>query len=317
MALDHFVSQVHLRRFVDQTTDRLNAIRKSDLKEFSPRTQDVCRIEEGNSNSYLTESRAIESFLKTVEGPYNSAVDRFVEGRPDATSIHALAGFLGYVLTCSPAAMRIGSEPLKAFLHSEVNLLEKLGELPPSPPALGSKNLSELLDDGIVHFKIDPKYPQAIGTTNILHRLVIFGNSRWELLFNNHADCPFFTSDFPVAIEKTRDPRVLGRLFPLTPGVAARVTPDIEVERRGADLSFKHFSLARRTLTRQQAILINRLLVQSAEDIVFFSSRQSWIRRFIEKNRYFRIEPETVRIADGTGHFLWTQQSIKTRTESA
>ena len=65
MPLDHYVSQVHLRNFYS-TTGRLNAIRKSDLKCFSSRSEDVRRIEDNGTNAYLREDRAVEEFLKDV-----------------------------------------------------------------------------------------------------------------------------------------------------------------------------------------------------------------------------------------------------------
>ncbi len=76
MALDHYVPQVHLRRFLSAGPDpRFNAVRKRDGVTSSPRTQDACRIEKGNTNPYRHEPRAIEEFLKTIEPRYNGAVD--------------------------------------------------------------------------------------------------------------------------------------------------------------------------------------------------------------------------------------------------
>jgi hypothetical protein len=75
MALDHYVSQVHLKNFYSPALDGLMyAIRKSDLKRFTPKSQDVCRIEEGSTNAYLTEDRAVEEFLKDVEPRYNASL---------------------------------------------------------------------------------------------------------------------------------------------------------------------------------------------------------------------------------------------------
>ena len=68
MALDHYVSQVYLKNFYSPALDGLMyAIRKSDLKRFPTKSQDVCRIEEGSTNAYITKDRAIEEFLKKVE----------------------------------------------------------------------------------------------------------------------------------------------------------------------------------------------------------------------------------------------------------
>src|ERR1017187_9148778 len=119
MPLDHYVSQVHLRNFYSPALDGLMyAIRKSDLKRFPTKSQDVCRIEEGSTNAYLTEDRAIEEFLKAVEPVYNASLRKLREHKIDHECVLCIAGFAAYVATCSPAAMRIHSGPLKASLES-------------------------------------------------------------------------------------------------------------------------------------------------------------------------------------------------------
>ncbi|MBZ0139246.1 MAG: DUF4238 domain-containing protein [Pseudorhodoplanes sp.] len=314
MALDHYVSQVHLKRFYSPTLgDLMHAVRKSDLKSFTPRAQDVCRIDEGNTNDYLVEPRAIEEFLKPVESRYNAAISVLQGGtsKLDHETIYVVAGFASYVLTCSPAAMRINSEPLKANLESTTKLLESIGEMPPPPPELGGKDFAELLESGKVKFKIDPKFPQAIGVSNILRRVAMFGNFRWDILINEHVDCPFFTSDFPTALEETSEFRVLNRIFPLTPTLAIRVVPNINVDSNTVNYEFRHFSFQRRKVTRQESININRLLVQSAEDAVFFRDDQAWVAKFIEKNRSFRVETETIEIPQPRGVMLWSRQAIR------
>ena len=60
MPLDHYVSQVHLKNFYSPVLDGLMyGTRKSDLKCFRTKSQDVCRIEDGSTNAYLREDRAI------------------------------------------------------------------------------------------------------------------------------------------------------------------------------------------------------------------------------------------------------------------
>jgi len=59
------------------------AIRKSDLKRFRCRAKDVCRIEDGSTNAYLTSDRAIEEFLRGIEPKYNTSVAKLREGKID------------------------------------------------------------------------------------------------------------------------------------------------------------------------------------------------------------------------------------------
>lgn len=68
MPLDHYVSQVHLRKFYSPTlNDLMFAVRKSDLKHFCCNSKSVCRIEDGSNNEYLRKDRLIEEFLQFVE----------------------------------------------------------------------------------------------------------------------------------------------------------------------------------------------------------------------------------------------------------
>lgn len=176
MALDHYVSQVHMRNFNSPVLqNRIYAMRKSNFKTFTPRSEDVCRIEEGNTNHYLTEERAIEDFLRTVEPRYNSALAQFRNGRPDQEAIHLVAGFCAYVASCAPAAMRLGSGPLEATVRSMALMLDRQGVFGRAPASLGNKTTTELLADGTVAIDVDEKYPQAVGISTILRKVALFG----------------------------------------------------------------------------------------------------------------------------------------------
>src|SRR5688572_3566691 len=125
MPLDHYISQVHLKNFYSPVLgNRLYAIRKSDLKTFTPRSEDVCRIMDGSTNAYLSEERTIEEFLKTIEPNYNESLEKLVAGRIDRKCIYTIAGFMAYVIACSPAGMRIQSAPLKSRVETMATMME-------------------------------------------------------------------------------------------------------------------------------------------------------------------------------------------------
>jgi hypothetical protein len=126
--------------------------------------------------------------------------------------------------------MRIHSGPLKGTLEATAKVLDAQGKIPLAPAALGGKSISELLADSAIKFDIDPKFPQALGVTTLLGRLSIFGNSKWDILLNDHPTSTFFTSDYPIAIESDPDPRILRRIVPLAPDIAVRIIPDLKLE---------------------------------------------------------------------------------------
>ena len=311
MALDRYVSQVHLRNFYSPALgERLYAVRKRDGKAFMAKSEALCRIEEGSTNAYLTRDRIIEEFLKTVEPKYNSIVAKLAGGVIDPECVYVIAGFAAYVGTCSPAGMRIHTGPMRALLESTALALDAASAFPQPSDAFGGKSLTELLQGGALKFTIDPKYPQAVGIANVLRMTALFGNFPWEILRNPFDDNPFFTSDFPTAIEESGDPRVLNRIIPLTPSLAVRILPDIAVDREKCDFTFNQFRSRFRTIERQELLAMNRLLVRCAEDLVFYRDDYPWVKPFIAKNSGFRIEARTFQIPQPKGSLQISSQRI-------
>jgi len=278
------------------------AVRKDDLKEITPNSESVCRIEDGNTNAYLRDDRVIEEFLKTIEPKYNSSLNKLETGNIDRECIYTIAGFVAFVSACSPAGMRIYSEPLKNVVENTMLMLDAKGLLPKPPPELGASSLTGLLNNKKLQVSIDAKYPQSIGISQILSRTVMLGNFPWEILQNKITDSPFFTSDYPIAIEETRNLRILNKIVPLSPNLAIRICPDPNFKKEKADFTFSQFTWRKRILSQKEVAEINSLIVRSAENMVFFRDNHNWIQRFIAKNSAFHIEPHSTRIKmdDGT-----------------
>lgn len=316
MALDHYVSQVHLKNFYSPKLKKLlYAIRKKDLESFTPNAGSVCRIEDGSTNSYLREDRAVEDFLKEIEPKYNRSLNKLMSSNIDEECIYTIAGFIAYIISCSPAGMRIHSSPLKGIVEETSFLLDANNTFSSPPPELGGESLTELIKTGKVQVEIDPKYPQALGISSIITSAMIFGNSSWEILVNPYEDNPFFTSDFPVAIEKTRDPRVLNRIAPLSPNLAIRIRPDISFDLDQSNHSFSKFKYTIRKINRREAKYINTLIVRCAENLVFFRDNHYWVSKFVKRNAKFWIEPKRYKIPHENGNLLFNTQEVTERAQ--
>lgn len=309
--VDHYVSKVHLKKFCSPELDgkRMYAIRKSDMKAFAPGPRNVCGISEGSTNAYLRESRAVEEFLKTIEPNYDSALAGLKSGKIDLDCIYTIAGFVAYVAGCSPGGMRIHAAPLKSNVEVVAANLEAKGAILPPPPQLGGATLTDLLKSGKVELTIDPKFPQAMAINTILQGAVALGNFKWEVLHNGFEENPFFTSDYPAAIESTADPKILNRIIPLAPDLALRIRPDPIAKRD--DWSFASFGYQSRKIHRREVVQINRQIVRCAEDVVFFRDEKEWVRRFVERNRHYRIEAVTTKIPASSGTYLWTKLQVR------
>ncbi len=310
MALDHYISQVHLKQFYSPALGELMyATKKFDLKSFRCNSGSVCRIEANSTNAYLINNRAIEDFLHFVEPKYNASIAKLRAGNIDIECIRAISGFTAFVACCAPAAMRIHIGPLESMMAAETAILDRQGLLPRAPPELGNKTATELLADGTARAIIDPKYPPAVGISTFRDRVAMYGNSTWEILLNEEPTCPFFTSDYPVALE-ARDADLANWIVPLAPDLAIKIIPDIRLRGTSPDPSFANFSFERRMPRRAELVEINRLVVRSAEDLVFYRDNLTWVPDFIAKNRHYRIEAVTKRTPHGRGFRIGSTQRI-------
>jgi len=210
VALDHYVSQVHLRKFYSpELKNLMYAIRKRDLKEFTPDAQSVCRIEDGSTNTYLKENRAIEDFLKEIEPNYDASIGKLRSGEIDRECIHTIGGFVANLIVCSPAGMRLQVNPLKKTLEEAGRRLDKAGKIPKSPESLGGRSLTELMENGELELKIDPRFPQAFSIAAIRQHTAAFGNFRWEILINPFRDSTFHNGTYAVNGLMPRDGEAL------------------------------------------------------------------------------------------------------------
>lgn len=313
MPLDHFVSQVHLKRFyaADLSGKKMHAFRKSDGRTFPCGSEDVCRIADGNTNEFLHEPRLVEDFLKMIEPRYNASCAALLAGKVSQNDIFVIAGFVAYVMACSPAAMRLGAAPMDAMLPLEMALMERAGAFEdfPPPPEFEGKTITNLLQEGDLIIETDIKYPQAIGIRNIIGQLTAYGNFHWDILINDHAGNPFFTSDFPVAVEPSGNPVVVNRIIPLTPFLAIRICPRLELDRHRLPPTFDYFSYKMFRLNGEAVRSINRTIVRCAENLVFSSVAAPWIGSFVNKNARYRVEIETAHLPKGTG-FLSVSKTI-------
>lgn len=250
-------------------------------------------------------------FLKGIEPKYNSAIVKLASGQIDRESIYVISGFVAYINTCSPASKRIKSEYLKGVVEEMTKMADRHGGFPVPPPELAGEYLTELLTSGKVNMEIDQKYPQAIGISSIIKHTSLLGNFWWDVLINPYDDSPFFTSDFPVAIEEINDSRIRNRVIPLSPNLAVRMRPDPTLEGSHTDFTFSNFRYRIIRLSRTMVTSINRLIIRCADSLVFYRDDYEWIPRFVKRNAAFRIESKMQKIPVGDGETLiWVLEEV-------
>lgn len=134
MARDHYISQTYLRQWGHGEDEQfVFTMRKRDQKQFEARTKDLCRIEDGSTNKYLQDPRAIEEFLKEVEPKFRDSVRCLKSVKFGHSEIFVIAGFIAYVMYFSPAGLRINQSPMTKIVAEMGRRLDRLGKIPPFP----------------------------------------------------------------------------------------------------------------------------------------------------------------------------------------
>jgi hypothetical protein len=312
MALDHFVSQVHLRKFYAPTLNckKMYAWRKSKPDPFFCDARDVCRIDNGSTNEYIAEPRAIEEFLRLVEPRYNEACVASLSGILTFEDVLSLAGFVAFIIACSPTAIRLGRQSIAALVDTQARLMDQQGLVGSAPKELGKRGLSELLDDGSISINVDGKFTQSIGIAQEHEHTNSFGDSRWEFVTNPFEDSPFLTSDFPVCVAPDPSDSALRRFIPLRPDLGAYVTPS-RVAANSRPTKFENFRSQVRTASRAEVRALNQLVVQCAEDMVFSNVNHAWIGRLVERNARFSLAHTTARMKTQDGYYTFTSLGIR------
>ncbi len=316
MALDHYVPQVHLRNFYSPDLDgtRLFAIRKHDGKRFEPRSQDVCRIENGNSNSYLEEPRHVEEVLRTVEPYYNQAVEAIRTGRISDSTVYIISGYIACLHACSPTTMRLNNSPTERMIAATIEILDAQGLLPQVPEnKLTLRTATELIKFGAAEIVVDPKYPQAVSLSSVFRHISMIGNLRWEIIHNSHVGASFFSSDFPSAIEMNSRGKLSSRIYPLAPDLAIRLLLP-GTRRRYEDLKFSDFQWRKLYPPRAEVVSINRQLIKCAEEHVFFRDNEPWIPHYVKKYSQYNIQGTASNTRTDLGILVSSRHEITERT---
>lgn len=302
MALDHYVSQVHLKQFLRQSDKKLLiAVRKSDLSVFTPRPKDVCRVEDGSTNQYLTENRAVEQLLKEVEPAYEPCLAKVAAGELDWKARQVFSGFLAYIQTYTPAALRMFDPLTRAILERTAKLLEESGELEPiSVPELPDwhgKTLSQLTEEGKVKLEIDLKMPQALATTQLLKVRDSLASSD-VTVFRPTGRSRFLTSDFPSVILGHFQNKFAQRFLPISPKLGLLFHTHTSIKER-EEMHHRFVDLGERGTQS-----INDEIIRAAEGLVFSTHRYPWLLDRVKQFRKYRVET----VLETTGPLIISQQ---------
>ena len=298
MAKDHYVAQTYLRAFgLADNPDLINVVRKSNLsRQDAIPVKSICYGVDWSTTEYIPDNpRAVEDYLKLFEPKWAECVKSIQEDTYTTTTKYLMAGYLAYLRACTPTAVRLGSEGLAQFVQHLYNRIEEK-EL--SKPDTKYREVIELIrQHGGTQVKIKEAYPKALGISSLIACQKTLATSPW-IVFKNETSTEFVTSDNPVCLQYW-NPSGCDFYCPLTPRLAIVIHPVRDTEPREGD------SIG--SLKPEGVAMLNRLMVQSAEDKVIFNKHDG-IEALVKENQDWRVELRKIRIPVGNGHLFIHQQ---------
>jgi hypothetical protein len=151
MPFDHYVARTYLKRWCDRAkNERIQAYRKSDLKQFPCWPEDVCAEKDGDlSPGYFADPTMLGQFRSIFEPKWDAAVDALQNGRMCAEDKFIIAGYWANLAVTTPTWHAIGTGLYEKEIRAVLPIITK------DNPARGNA-------------KIDPNYIKALGTKNLL-----------------------------------------------------------------------------------------------------------------------------------------------------
>ena len=298
MAKDHYVAQTYLRSFsVSEKDDLVNVVRKSNLQRLDAiPVKSICyEIDWSNNEYFVGNQRVVEEFLKLFEPKWNDCVQEISKDTYDTTTKYLMSGYLAYLRACTPTAMRLGASGLSNIVQ---DLYEKIEEKEFANPGSKYRDVIETIrKHGGTKVLIKEAFPKAMGINALIGIQKIFATSPW-IIFKNETPVQFLTSDNPVCLQYW-NANGCDMYCPITPRLAIIIHPLRDTEPREGD------SVG--SLKPEGVEMLNRLMVQSAEDKVIFNEHPN-IDDFVKEYQDWRVELQTLKIPVEKGKLIIQQQ---------
>lgn len=303
MTNDHFVAQTYLRHFGDPSRKgMLHAYRKSDGGYFPCNSKDICHEWDGDLNPLLVKSNMLGEFRKLFEPQWNTSIATLLSRTMKPKDKFAVSGYFANLMVCTPTWRRIGvkiyNDHAKAFLIFRKKMHEIHGDDLDLPI-----DAVEMLEHGKLTLEHDPNFIKAKVTQDLMKYTWLSYHQSWTII-ENETSQPFITSDNPVAIHQPANfAEPMTRYLPITPRLCLSVRYDRENCRMtipaGAALPPPRGLIAWGKVTERGAKLINKLVAQCAEDLVFSSIQSVGIESLVKNCAQFRVDADFVELPAG------------------
>lgn len=298
MAKDHYVAQTYLRSFgLAKNSNLISVVRKSNLsRQNSIPVKSICYEIDWSSNEYFSGNpRVVEDFIKLFEPKWTDCVRRIESGTYDAITKYFMSGYLAYLRTCTPTAARLGCSSLSDIVKHLCDSIEEKEMI--NPETKYRDAIETIRNYGGIQVEIQKAFPKAMGINSLISVQKVLSTSQW-IVFKNETEVQFLTSDNPVCLQYWNASQC-DFYCPINPRLAIVIHPLRDAELREDD----YLGL----LKYDGVEMLNRLMVQSAEDKVIFNE-YSGIEDLVREYQDWRVELQTFSIPVEKGNLIIHQQ---------
>jgi Protein of unknown function (DUF4238) len=285
----------------------LHAYRKPDGSYFRCWPKDVCHEWDGDANPILKKPDLLGDYRSIFEPFWNPSVASILSGTISPQDKWAVSGYMANLMASIPTWRRVGidmyDQMTAARLRVEVDLRKEHGQ--PIEPELAEG--VEMLERGELKVVTEPDYIKALATKNLMNYAWLSYNLDW-LIFRNETSQPFITSDNPVAYDHSGVPgSPVWRYLPITPSLCLCIEYDPKkhrIESVPPELLEKGLAVAPKGAVRgtvaepSDVRLINKLVVQCAEQLVFSSDPFEKLPLLVRKYGKYRMITRHVELRD-------------------
>jgi len=292
---DHYVSQTYLRGFTNRDGLLIPYYKNGYVTVGKPKsTVSVCRESDGDANSYFSDPRIIDEYLRLFENNWAKHVASLANMEGNIDTKYGIAGYVSFLRTCTPTAKRMAQICLTDSLQPYTEKIIKNGANDPELEPEIRQIFKEHQDNKCIETTVIPEYAHARAITTLVgiaHKLYC---SDWLVLFNETAT-PFVTSDNPAVLYYRNKHNNIARTFiPLTPKIGVLISPNLssEVPTIKEIGEFKHENDRNAEIKEEYVKVLNKLIVQSAENLVLHSEENEWLKTLVIENRTWRMDTE-------------------------
>jgi len=312
MPRDHYVAQTYLKHFTSPDIGNcLYVYDKKKQERFTQIPKNVLWEQDWDKNPYFEDEEIKKKLLETIEPEWNQGVYDIGSLLKSEEIKYHMAHYIAVLASCTPAMIRTGTDPLRAYVSVTCDILlrtvleepEKYPEL--KPPYDGF--IEDIIEKGGLRPIIDPKYVHYMSVSAILDIAWNFYKSPWMIL-HNETSSPFLTNDSPVAFYYPKqNTQIPYRYVPISPNFAILIKPSLDIKDKKHPIDLEYLPDTEtdiRSIKERFVKILNALTVQGAERWVVSAYDKLWIMKLMKKYKDFQMDSGTVRIPQRDGELI-------------